>query len=304
MYLEVYPDIVFAINFFIDLVLIFLVKKVNKKSSTKLRLILAAATGAICAVIVSIFPWMNPIIKFVLMYAAASLLMIVIAFGKLKLLDMIKQWIVLNLITYFVGGFINSIYYHTNLRISLINLGKGIILSDLSYLYVFVAVGVITIVALFVLWLLRIYLIHRPLLYDVDLFLENRHIRTRGLMDTGNCLYDPILRRPVMIMESSVVDELLTPRIRQEMDMAMSYLEGKTEEADNHQYSDGIFRFSFIPYRTVGKCGMLLGIRLDKVIIHTENESICNERVTAAICDNRLTGGREDYHVILHKELL
>lgn len=304
MYLEVYPDIVFAINFFIDLILIFLVKKVNKKSSTKFRFILAAATGGICSVIVSILPWMNSIIKFMLMYVAASLLMIVIAFGKLKLSDIIKQWLVLNLITYFVGGFMNSIYYHTNLRMSLINLGKGNILSDLSFFHVIVAVCVIEIIALFVLWLLRLYLIHRPLVYDVDLFLENRHIKTKGLMDTGNYLYDPIKRKPVMIMESSVVDELLTPKIRQEMELAMSYLEGKTEDADNHQYNDSIFRFSFIPYRSVGRCGMLLGIKLDKVMIYTENESICNESVTAAICDIRLTGGREDYHVILHKELL
>jgi stage II sporulation protein GA (sporulation sigma-E factor processing peptidase) len=304
LYLEVYPDIVFLINFFVDLILIFLVKKANKKNSSKLRIVLAATTGGICAAIMSIFPWMNGVIKFLIMYVVASLLMIVIAFGKLKLLDILKQWIVLNLITYFMGGFMNSIYYHTNFRMILINIGDSNIFSNLSSFYIIVVICAITIVALFLLWFLRQYQIHRPLVYDVELILEDRHIRTRGLMDTGNCLYDPTLGKPVMIMENSLIDELLSPKIKQDMEFAMSYLNGKTDAIPYLKNNDNIFRFSFIPYRSIGKTGMLLAIRLDKVMIHTENESICNERVTAAICDNRLTGNREDYHVILHKELL
>ena len=304
MYIEVYPDVVFLLNFFIDLILIFLVKKINKKDSSKLKIILAAATGGFCAVIVSIYPWMNPIIKFVIMYAVASLLMIVIAFGRLKLSDLIKQWIVLNMITYFMGGFMNSIYYNTNLRMLLVNVGNSNVFSNLPALYVVLAVCAITIVALFVIWLSRLYLIHRPLVYDVELILDGRHVKTRGLMDTGNCLYDPTLGKPVMVMDGSLIDELLTPNIKYDMEAAMSYLEGKSVDKPWLRSDDQVLRFSFIPYRSIGKTGMLLGIRLDKVMIYTDRESICNERVTVAICNNRLTGGKEDYHVILHKELL
>jgi stage II sporulation protein GA (sporulation sigma-E factor processing peptidase) len=228
--------------------------------------------------------------------------MIVIAFGKLKLSDILKQWIVLNLITYFVGGFMNSLYYHTNIRMIFISIGNNYIFSNLSFLYIIMVICVVALITLFALWLLRQYRLHSPLVYDVELVLEDRHIRTRGLMDTGNCLYDPTLGKPVMIIENAIIDELMTPNIRQDMETARAYLDGKSEDIPG--YSNNIFRFSFIPYRSIGKSGMLLGIRLDKVTIYTENESICNERVTAAICDNRLTGGRVDYHVILHKELL
>ncbi|MDD4111844.1 MAG: sigma-E processing peptidase SpoIIGA, partial [Herbinix sp.] len=278
MYLEVYPDVVFLINFFVDLVLIFLVKKVNRKNSSMLRIILAAITGGICAAIVSVYPWMNTVIKFLLMYVATSSLMIVIAFGKLKLSDILKQWIVLNLITYFVGGFMNSIYYHTNFRMILISIGNKNIFSNISSLYIIVVICLITIVTLFALWLLRQYQIHKPLVYDVELVLEERHIRTRGLMDTGNCLFDPTLGKPVMIMDNSLIDELMSPDIKQDMELAMSYLDGKSDETSYPNNYDNIVRFSFIPYRSIGKTGMLLAIRLDKVMIHTENESICNER--------------------------
>lgn len=294
MYLEVYPDVVFLINFFIDLILIYLLKKVNKKQSSVLRMSLAAALGAISAVIIALYPWMNQIFKFIIMYVFASIIMILLAFGKLSTSDIIKQWIVLNLITYFVGGLMNSIYYHTSLRALSINKG--------GLMYLLITVSLITIITLFVIWFLRLYQVHRPLIYDVELLLNDRKIRTKGLMDTGNCLYDPIHRSPVMVIEKNMMDNLLTDKIKEEMDKAKKYLNGEISEMP-WDYADDGFRFNFIPYRSVGKSGMLLTIRLDKVIIYTGYESICNEKVTVAICDNKLAD-KSDYHVILHKELL
>lgn len=301
MYLEVYPDVVFLINFSVDIILIYLVKKVNKKNSSKLRIILSATVGGISTAILSIFPWMNFILKFMLIYVATSLLMIYIAFGRLRLLDLLKQWIVLNGITYFVGGFINSMYYHTNLRIFLINTGN-IIISNISVMHVMVSIGATTVLMVTILWILRLYQVHRPLLYDVELIMGDRHVHVKGLMDTGNCLYDPISGKPVMVVEDTLMEELLTPKIKKDMEAAKDYLNGKSDDMAIPQYD--VLRFRFIPYRSIGKTGMMLGIKLDKVMIHAENESICNEKVTVAICDNPLTGGKVDYRVILHKELL
>ena len=267
-----------------------------------IRMILAAIVGAIFAVIIAIFPWLNKIIKFAIIYVTASLLMIRIAFGKLSTWDIIKQWIVLNLITYFVGGLMNSVYYHTNLRLFLIKIGNGNIFSNIPIIFIIIALVIITLIASFIIWFLRLYKLHRPLIYDVELVLKDKHLQTKGLMDTGNCLYDPITKKPVMVMENTLMDELITSDIKGELDLAKRYLDGEIDDMP-WDYNDRVFRFSFIPYRSLEKTGMLLGIKLDKVTVFTGKESICNEKVTVAICDNRLTA-RDDYHVILHKELL
>jgi len=303
LYLEVYPDIVFLLNFLFDVILIFILKKAGKKSSSLLRMVSAASLGAGFAVILSIFPWINYLVKFIVMYVAASLLMIIVAFGKLKAADLFKQWVVLNLITYFFGGFINAIYYHTNLRLYLFNIGRGVTFSNIPILYVCVAAVIGGVTAMFLIWLFRLYQLHRPLIYDVELVLNDRKVKTKGLMDTGNCLYDPLRSKPVMVMENTVMEQLMTPEIKSYMDEAKSFLEGKAKDFHWEKQADKIKSFSFIPYRSVGKSGMLLGFCLDKVMIHTGKEVICNEKVTAAICDNPLTEGK-DYHVILHKELL
>lgn len=304
MYLEVYPDIVFIINFVIDVILILLLKIVNKKSISLLRVLLSGIAGGVSAAVVSIFPWMNIILKFTLSYLLGSVLMIFIAFGKLKQLDFIKQWLVLNLITYFVGGFINSIYYHTNIRLVLINIGNGNVFSNIPALYILIGISLVTVVALIAIWFLRLLMTHRPLIYEVELFLKDCHVKTKGLMDTGNCLYDPISRKPVMVIDNVLIDQFMTPELKEGMEKAKAYLSGKASDIHLQEYNDYVTSFSYIPYRSVGKTGLLLGFRLDKLLIYTDKECICNEKVTAAICDNRLISGKEDYHVILHKELL
>lgn len=304
MYLEVYPDLIFLLNFGLDFILIFLLKKVNRKSSNLLRMTLSASVGAVSAVFVGIFPWMNVLLKFCIIYIAASVLMISIAFGKLLWTDLIKQLIVLNLITYFVGGLMNSIYYHTNFRLYLVNLGNGVIFSNISALFVVVTAIAIVFIALLILRLLRIYKDHAPETYEVELILENRSVLSRGLMDSGNCLYDPIYKRPVMVIDNTLMNELLTTEFRKDLEEARNYMESNDYDTSQWNIStEHVLRLRFVPYRSVGKSGMLPGIKLDKVLINTGKETICNENVTAAICDNRLST-KEEYHVILHKDLL
>jgi len=304
LYLEVYPDIIFVLNFSVDFILLFLLKLVNKKSSSLLRLLTAAFMGGIIAVLTGIFPWMNVVLRFLLMYIVASVFMIRICFGKLEVTDLIKQTIVLYLITYFVGGMINSIYQYTNFRILLANLGNGMVFSNIPLKHVVIIFLIITPLMLFILWILRWYQRNAPETYEVDLILYDRCIHTIGLMDTGNCLYDPIYHRPVMVMEDSLLKELLTPEFYSDFEKAKSYVEGKNLDMNAWNIpKEHMLRLRFIPYRTVGNSGMMIGIYLDKVIIHTGKETVCNDKVIAAISE-QLLSAKNKYKLILHKELI
>jgi stage II sporulation protein GA (sporulation sigma-E factor processing peptidase) len=304
LYLEVYPDIVFIINFCFDFILVFLLKKVNKKSCSIARMALSAGTGALFAAIASVFPGMNLALRFLLIYIAASVLMIVIAFGRMKPSDCIKQWIALNLITFFVGGLMNSIYYYTDFRLYLAKSGRGAIFSDIPWYYPAIAMILAVLMVLIVLRLRAWIKSHSYDLYDVRLVYKDKSVDTRGLIDTGNCLYDPIYKKPVMVMENVLMEELIPAEDLACIEMARQYINSHGQEGEAFELDTGqMLNLRFIPYRSIGKTGMLLGIKLDKVLIDTGKETISNEKVTAAICDNRLSA-KDDYHVILHKELL
>jgi len=282
-----------------------MLKKVNRKRSNILRLIGAAATGAFFAVFVGIFLWMNVMIRFLLMNVAAAVLMLFIAFGRLKLTDLLKQVITLYLLTYFVGGLMNSIYYHTNLRLYLLNLGNSLSFSNISWNFVITVMLLMIPTILILIYLSRWYHSNVRETYEVELIIENRSIHTTGLMDSGNCLYDPIFRRPIIVVESSLMKELLSDEFNKDIENAKKYLDGNNLNTDQWDIGkEHVLRLRFIPYQSIGKSqGMMLGLLLDKILIHTGKETICNEKVTAAICDNHLST-KDDYHVILHKELM
>jgi stage II sporulation protein GA (sporulation sigma-E factor processing peptidase) len=304
LYLEVYPDIIFILNFFIDFILLFLLKLVNKKSSSLPKLLIAAAVGGIFAAINGILPWMNAVIRFLLMYVVASILMIRISFGKLQAADLLKQTIVLYLITYFVGGMINSIYYYTGFRMFMVNLGKGMAFSNISWKFVLLMFLIVMPIMLMILWILRWYQRNTLETYDVDLVLFDRCIHTKGLMDSGNCLFDPIYKRPVMVIQDSLLKDLLSSEFCTDIEKAKEYLEGNNYDTEQWNIrKEHMLRLRFIPYQSIGKAGVLMGINLDKVMIHTGKETICNEKVTAAISDNLLSLNNK-YQVILHKGLL
>jgi stage II sporulation protein GA (sporulation sigma-E factor processing peptidase) len=278
---------------------------VNKKSSNWKRLIGAAASGAVFAVIVGIFPWMNIVVRFILMNVVAAIIMLFIAFKRMKRADLFRQVITLYLITYFIGGLINSIYYHTDFKLYLMNLGNALTFSNISWKFIISVMLLLIPVVLFVFWLFRRYQSEVRETYEVELFLENYSIHTKGLMDTGNCLYDPVFKRPVMVIESTLLEQLLSTEFCKDLENAKHYLE---ENADGIMQLDmkeeHLLRLRFIPYQSIGKThGMMLGLLLDKVLINTGTQTVCNEKVTAAICDNHLST-KEDYHVILHKNLM
>jgi stage II sporulation protein GA (sporulation sigma-E factor processing peptidase) len=305
LYLEIYPDIIFVLNFSMDFILLFILSKVNRKIFRWKRMVVGSAVGAVSAVIVSIFPWMNIIIRFLFMNIAASALMLCITFGKMRPVQLLQQMIALYLITYFAGGLINSVYYYTDFREKLIHIGTSLILSNLSWETVIAILLLLIPTSFILLRLIRRNLSERKEIYEVELFCDNRNIKTVGLLDTGNCLYDPIFKKPVMVIDETLLGELLSSEACNDMEAVRKGLRGISESSDNLAVSmENARRLRFIPYQSIGKeSGIMPGLILDKVLIHTGKETICNEKVTAAICDNHLSAN-DDYHVILHKELI
>lgn len=304
MYLEVYPDIIFIINFFMDLFLLYILKIINKKSSSLIKLLIASAVGGLAAALLGIFPWLNVLIRFILMNIMTSLIMIRIAFGKLYLSDMLKQILVFYVITYFFGGLINSIYYYTDFKIIIMNLGRGHYLSNLSWRSIILSIMIILPFILGLLWFYKWYKSNSREIYDVDLKLFDKLIHIKGFMDSGNCLYDPINKKPVIVVEEETIKELISPEFYMYLEEAKSYLEVRKTDIGQWDINKEVFpKLRFIPYSSVGKRGVLLGMNIDKVMIYTGKDVICNEKVIVAISNNLISPNKK-YQVILHKGLM
>jgi len=302
LYLELYPDIIFIINFGFDFILLLLLRVISRRSASTIRLLMAAAVGGLIAGIAGIFPWMNVIIRFILM-AVISIIILLIAYGRMKISEFVKLIVTFYLLTYFFGGLINTVYYHTGISIIIRRLGH-LIISNLSLRTVILCFIIGAGTAICCIWLFRIIKSKERLTLDTELILGEKRVLTKGLVDTGNCLYDPVFKKPVIIVENILLKELLSEEQYQKLLTIKNLMDDKQEVENNDLLEKLPFKIRFIPYSSIGRQkGILLGLVLDKVLVKQKKGAICNEKVIAAIYDNSLASG-SDYHVILHKELL
>ena len=114
----------------------------------------------------------------------------------------------------------------------------------------------------------------------------------KGLVDTGNCLYDGSCRRPVCVMDQAAIEKtfpVLMERIRQ-------YLQGKERNEECN--------FHYLPYRSLGCPQGLALVFTAEYLVVQENKS---ERKTLhpriAVADSSLLFGRS-YQIILNPDVL
>lgn len=109
----------------------------------------------------------------------------------------------------------------------------------------------------------------------------DRKLFATALMDTGNRLYDPFFHKPVILVDEKMIKEMLA--------------------ICREEYPD---RLHFIPFQSVGKeNGILEGITFDRVSIQWQNKRQQFVDVIAASTKESLYKGKE-YQVIFHCGLL
>ena len=123
-------------------------------------------------------------------------------------------------------------------------------------------------------------------IYDVVLFHKGRQVHGKGLLDTGNSLYDPISKEPVIILQKSIANQLLL------------------DEMPRNQKG-----YRIIPYQSIGTTkGILEAFFVEKLTASAKQDEqgkaeIIRTHVLCAVYEeNYSTNG--GYEIILHPLLL
>lgn len=197
MYYELYIDSLFLVNFVMNLYLLLLVNHFSKCSATRLRMITAAAAGALGYCIAIIIPGVPAMIKLVAGTGIVCVGMIRIAFrpSALKAFARLTE----NLIgtSFLFGG----------VFLFLLNRGGGIGTGMVSLAGIMGTGGII--------FLFAGYLIERRRkcrsdFCKVTLIDGESCITVQALIDSGNGLSEPISGKPVSIVDKSVMQEIWT----------------------------------------------------------------------------------------------
>lgn len=257
MYYELYVDVLFLENFMMDVLLLWLVKKALKREVSKIRPILGAAAGAglVCLLILLQIPY---IVRFILFYLLVSTVMLVIGLKIRTVRDYIKALVLLYAGAFLLGGVMG--YVRQYVRV-----------GSLFFFLALPAYYAVSGIWDFCTRHQRYEAYH----VSVRLFCAGEEIQVTALFDTGNSLYDPLLKKPVSVLERSAAEALLKKR-----DLPSWY----------------------ISYQTVNrKDGILPVVRLDKMYIGGEKKTWI-EAPVIALCDEPISGQGE-YRMILNPNL-
>ena len=295
--MTVYLDVIFLENIVINYIILYVTGIISKSKIIQIKLILGSLIGAIYSIIyylLNIKIYSNFILKIIL-----SIAIIYVSFKSNNLKELSKKVLLFYLVSFVFGGSAIAIIYMVNSQNIIIQ--NGILVG--SYTIKTILIGIIiayfTVLAAFK--IIKAKISRNDLICDITVNLNNKEIKTKAMIDTGNLLKEPITNMPVIVMEHTLFYDILPKEILNNTEEILGGDFTKIPDDIKMEYSP---KLKVIPYSSLGKSnGMLLGIKGEKLIIYLKEETQIIDKVIIGIYNKSLTKQGE-YRSLLGLEVL
>jgi len=304
MEVDVYADVVFLINFVMDLLILWVAGKLAGRWAKRWRMAAGAAVMAVFYCVITFAVDLNPALHLI-----STVLMLIMgiwaAFAPLNPAALSKLVLFSYLAAFLIGGIGMGLFYTSRFSdiiggvtaVSPVNFSAGYVLPILLG-----AVAMFYVLFRFGSQWLEARAVRRQLYMAVRIFFGNRSLELNALVDTGNSLRDPLSHAPVIVAEFDSVKAFLPDRVKllfyekQENDLENLLMSASSDEFTG--------RLRMIPYESLGRPnGLLIGFRPDRVEITREKEKITLSDVVIGIY-NRSLSRNGDYQGLLNPEMI
>ncbi|MBM6618538.1 sigma-E processing peptidase SpoIIGA [Bacillus suaedaesalsae] len=297
--MTVYLDAIWLLNFCIDASLLLLTAMILKRKIQKVRLIISALIGS--AIVLFILTPYFSIVSHPVVKLLFSVVMVLIAFGFKRFRYFFQALLTFYFSTFLLGGGMLGIHFFMKSDIEIWNgvvatksTGFG---SPVSWGFVFVSFPLLWYFSKTRLEDMEIKKIQYDQLVEISISIEERSIMLRGLVDSGNQLYDPITKSPVMILDISRAKGFLPPEIIEKSDGLDSF----SMSDSSHPWES---RLRIIPYRGVGQQHeFLVAIKPDFVTIRQNEDDIYVKKVLIGLSKSTLSSD-DEFDCIIHPKML
>lgn len=275
----IYVDIVLIENIIMNYIILFATASINKVELKLIRIFIASLIGGIYAVISYISGL--ELYKTLILKILLSITMVYIALSPKTIKKCLKQLLIFYLTSFTFGGTAFALLYFIKPSEILMKNGIYIGTYPLKIALLGGTVGFAIIVIAFKIAKGR--LTSKTMYCKISIkFLENQ-INSTAMIDSGNLLKDPISGIPVVIVETSLLQNIIPENI---LNSTIQILEGKMENIENKYAS----RLRIIPFTALGTPnGLLLGLKADGIKIEYDDEIIENENIIIGLYDKKLS---------------
>ena len=185
--MKMYIDLFFIFNVIMDYIIIMSTNILLKRRTSYIRMILSSLIGGISSLV--LFTSLNKIV----IEIVSIVIMVLISFGYKGIRYLINNILYMYILSTLLGGII----YLFNIKVS----------NSMFLTYLIIIVISIEIMLLYIKENKKMRSIYNNY-YKVDIYFKDREkLSLIGFVDTGNNLYDPYKKRPVIIVHNKYIKE-------------------------------------------------------------------------------------------------
>lgn len=295
--MTIYIDIVLIENLIMNYIILFTTAVVLKIKVNHIRLILASLLGAgysIIAYMGIIKVYSSIILKIIL-----SVLIIYIAFNPQNIKKMCKDLLLFYLVSFVFGGAAFALIYI--IKPQNILMKNGLFLGTYTLKTVMLGAVVAFCIIIGAFAIIKNKISKKDIFCEIEILINQKKIKTKAIIDTGNMLKEPITNVPVIVVEHILLYSCMPKEILNNLKEIMG---GDFKNIPCDIQEKYISKLKLIPFSSLGKQnGMLIGIRPEYVKVITDEQEKINKNVIIGIYEKSLTK-KGEYQALIGIELL
>ncbi|SDM03639.1 sigma-E processing peptidase SpoIIGA [Bacillus sp. OK048] len=299
--MSVYLDIIWALNLLFDSLLLYLSAIFLKRRIRIWRLIAGGFIGSL--IILLSFTPLHTYSSHPLSKLLFSVVMVLIAFGYKRLSFFIKALMTLYVTTFLIGGALIGAHYFiqfdaemsTKVMISTVT-GFG---DPISWLFVLLGFPIAWHFSKRNIESMEMTKIQFDQIVNVTILINAESYAFKGLVDSGNQLYDPLSKLPVMFVSIKNYVEGMAEPIKKMATDTESLILGNIELPLDWQN-----RLRIVPCRVVGQEHQLIvTVKPDSILIDTKGERYLCEKGLISFTMQQLSAD-DAFQCIVHPKML
>ena len=295
--MTIYIDIVLIENLIMNYIILFTTAVVLKIKVNHISLILASLLGAgysIIAYMGIIKVYSSIILKIIL-----SVLIIYIAFNPQNIKKMCKDLLLFYLVSFVFGGAAFALIYI--IKPQNILMKNGLFLGTYTLKTVMLGAVVAFCIIIGAFAIIKNKISKKDMFCEIEILINQKKIKTKAMIDTGNMLKEPITNVPVIVVEHILLYSCMPKEILNNLKEIMG---GDFKNIPCDIQEKYISKLKLIPFSSLGKQnGMLIGIRPEYVKVITDEQEKINKNVIIGIYEKSLTK-KGEYQALIGIELL
>ena len=294
--MTIYIDIVLVENIIMNYIILFATAIVLKIKIKHFRIFIASLLGAVYSVIACM--GILKLYSSIVMKIILSILIVYIAFNPQSLKKMWKNLVIFYLTSFVFGGVAFALIYVV--KPQSIIMKNGLFLGTYPLKTVLLGAIIAFLVILIAFKIVNIKFSKKEMFCDLEIKINNKIVKAKAMIDTGNYLKEPITNIPVIVIEHTLLYECIPKQILNNLDKIIG---GDFEEIPHEIKETYISKLKLIPYSSLGKQnGLILGIKPEYIKVITEE----NEKITNAIIGiyNKSLTKRGEYRALIGVECI